>query len=266
MRDVGRAYRAFRPDLIHAHGAQAGVTARLARVARPGAPLVHTPHRYAFDDGRGRNASGLAYEGIERALMPLATRVLCVCEAEARIAERIGARGQGARRPQRHRRRWPRARCRSDSPTSRQGGPLIVAVSELFARKGVEVLIEAMPAILGGHPGARLIVAGEGPDRARGRGRPPSARAPRTASSSPATSTTSAGLLGAADVFVNPALAESFPYAVLEAMSAGCPCVVTDAGRTAEAIARRESGIVVPTGDADALAAGIADAARGSAT
>ena len=63
-----------------------------------------------------------------------------------------------------------------------------------------------------------------------------------------------AGLLGAADVFVNPALAESFPYGVLEAMSAGRPCVVTDAGGTAEAIIDGESGLVVAPGDAGALA------------
>ena len=53
-----------------------------------------------------------------------------------------------------------------------------------------------------------------------------------------------AGLLGAADVYVNPALAEAFPYGVLEAMSAGPACVVTDAG-TAEAIVDGESGVVV---------------------
>jgi glycogen(starch) synthase len=94
IREVGAAYRAHRPDLIHAHGAQAGVVARLARPARPATPLIHTPHRYAFDDGAGRTARNLAYEGLERALMPLASRVLCVCEAEREIAERIGAGGR----------------------------------------------------------------------------------------------------------------------------------------------------------------------------
>ena len=91
-RAVGRAYRSFRPDLIHAHGAQAGVVARLTRAAAPGVPLVHTPHRYAFDDGAGRSPANLAAWSVERALMPLATRVLCVCEAERRIAVRLGAR------------------------------------------------------------------------------------------------------------------------------------------------------------------------------
>ena len=94
VRAVGSAYRAFAPDLIHAHGAQAGVVARLARAARLRTPLVHTPHRYAFDDGGPTSASHLLYRSLERALMPLATRILCVSEAERRIAQeraRLGA-------------------------------------------------------------------------------------------------------------------------------------------------------------------------------
>ena len=43
IREVGAAYRAFRPDLIHAHGAQAGVVARLALTAHDRiTPLIHT--------------------------------------------------------------------------------------------------------------------------------------------------------------------------------------------------------------------------------
>jgi glycosyltransferase involved in cell wall biosynthesis len=258
VREVGRAYRAFRPDLIHAHGAQAGVTARLARVARPGTPLIHTPHRYAFEDGRGRNGRSLAYEGIERALMPLATRVLCVCEAERRIAARIGAGDRGrvvhnGIDPVR-----PGPLGEPFAAFAAGGGPLIVAVSELFARKGVEDLLAAMPAVLREHPEARLIVAGEGPDR-----RSVEVARDRTGVGERVLLAGHvervADLLGAADVFVNPALAEAFPYGVLEAMSAGCPCVVTNAGGTEEAVRDGESGVVVPTGDPAALGGAVAN-------
>jgi glycosyltransferase involved in cell wall biosynthesis len=54
---------------------------------------------------------------------------------------------------------------------------------------------------------------------------------------------------------VNPARAESFPYGILEAMSLGCPCVVTDAGGSAEAIVDGDSGLVVAVRDPAALAA-----------
>jgi len=65
------------------------------------------------------------------------------------------------------------------------------------------------------------------------------------------------GLLGAADVFVNPAWAEAFPYAVLEAMSLGRACVVTDVGGTAEAIVDGEGGTVIAPRDPESLAASV---------
>ncbi len=255
VRAVGRAYRSFGPDLIHAHGAQAGVVARLARVAAPAVPLIHTPHRYAFVDGLGPSAANVAYAGIERALMPLASRVLCVCEAERAIARRLGA---GARTRVVHNGIEPREAGPLEPRFAElaAAGPLIVAVSELFRRKGVPTLIEAMPAILAANPEANLVVAGDGPDRADAEqardhlgleGRVHLAGQLGDPS----------GLLAAADVFVNPALAEAFPYGILEAMAAARPCVVTDAGGSAEAVLDGESGLVVPPGEPDALAGAV---------
>jgi glycosyltransferase involved in cell wall biosynthesis len=264
VRQVGRAYRSFRPDLIHAHGAQAGAVARLARASAPRMPLVHTPHRYAFDDGGGRTAARLLYLALERGLMPLTTRVLCVCEAERRIAVRLGA---GDRACVVHNGIVPLEPEPLDPRLAEFAGdgPLIVAVSELFSRKGVPVLLEAMAPVLAAHPAARLIVAGEGPDRAEAeaaRDRLGLGGRARLAGHVERV----AGLLAAADVFVNPALAESFPYGILEAMSLGCPCVVTDAGGSAEAIVEGLSGRVVPAGDAAALAAAVTDLLADPAT
>ena len=256
IRSVGQAYRSFRPDLIHAHGAQAGVVARLARAARPETPLVHTPHRYAFDDGGGLSPAHVLYASTERGLMPLATRVLCVCEAERRIAERLGA---GGRARVVHNGIDVPAPAPPDPRLAgfAAGGPLIVAVSELFHRKGVPVLIEAMPAIAAAVPGVRLIVAGEGPERgaaeaARGRLGGLADRVLLAGHVAPVS-----GLLATADVFVNPALAESFPYGILEAMALARPSVVTDAGGSAEAVIDGVCGLVVPPGDSRALAAGV---------
>ena len=255
VRSVGFAYRSFQPDLIHAHGAQAGVVARLARASRPRTPLIHTPHRYAFDDGSGPTARNLAYEGIERALMPLATGVLCVCEAERTIADRIGAHGR-TRVVHNGIDPLEPAPLQPELAGFAGDGPLVAAVSELFARKGVEILVEAMIAIADAFPQARLIVAGDGPDRVAVEAeRDRLGVGDRVLLAGHVDGV--AGLLGAADVFVNPALAESFPYGVLEAMSVGCSCIVTDAGGTAEAIVDGESGIVVPTGDPDRLAGAV---------
>jgi len=264
IREVGRAYRDFRPDVIHAHGAQAGAVARLARAALPAAPLVHTPHRYAFDDGGARSASRIFYGALERTLMPLTTRVLCVCEAERRLAVRLGA-GDRARVVHNGIEPLAPAPLEPRFEEFAAGGPLIVAVSELFSRKGVPVLLEAMAAVAAARPGARLIVAGEGPDRdeaeaARDRfGVGPDALLAGHVDGV-------AGLLAAADVFVNPALAESFPYGILEAMSLARPCVVTAAGGAPEAIVEGRSGRVVPPGDPAAIAAAVLDLLADPAT
>lgn len=63
-----------------------------------------------------------------------------------------------------------------------------------------------------------------------------------------------AGILGCADIFVLPSLYEAFPRAVIEAMGAGLPVIVTDAGGCPEAVEESLSGFVVPAGNPEALA------------
>ena len=63
-------------------------------------------------------------------------------------------------------------------------------------------------------------------------------------------------VLAGADLFVNPAYAEAFPYTVIEAMSGGLPIVATDVGGTREALGGG-AGVLVAPNDAGALADGI---------
>lgn len=71
-----------------------------------------------------------------------------------------------------------------------------------------------------------------------------------------------AGLLAAADIFVQTSRWEGLANTLLEAMAAGLPIAATDVDGTAEALALYEPGILMPPGDADAAEAALRSLAR----
>ena len=64
-------------------------------------------------------------------------------------------------------------------------------------------------------------------------------------------------LLGVMDIFVMPSIAEGLPNALLEAMAAARPVIVTCAGGMGEIIQDGVNGLVVPVGDAASLSGGL---------
>jgi len=64
-------------------------------------------------------------------------------------------------------------------------------------------------------------------------------------------------LLGAMDIFVMPSIAEGLPNALLEAMAAARPVIVTCAGGMGEIIQDGVNGLVVPVGDEASLSGGL---------
>jgi len=60
--------------------------------------------------------------------------------------------------------------------------------------------------------------------------------------------------LGRADVFVHPTLNDYFPHVLLEAMQFGLPVVATNVGAIGEIVEHDCTGLIVPPGDANALA------------
>jgi glycosyltransferase involved in cell wall biosynthesis len=242
----------YRPDVIHAHSSKAGAVARLARLRRPRVPVVYTPHGYAFAGFFSSPHERQVYRQVERALSPLASRVVCVCEAEARLARSVGP----ARRVEVVHNGISLPDSVHDDQrmtTLAREGPVICALTQLRPGKGLETLIDAMPGVLARHPSARLAIWGEGPEAGELERRM-NERGVGAAVRFLGATTNPLGVLAPATVFVLPSWAESFPYVMLEAMSVGVATVASDVGGIAEAIRPGHDGLLVPPRDPDALA------------
>lgn len=130
--------------------------------------------------------------------------------------------------------------------------PLVLTCARLDEQKGLDVLLRAAAEV----PEATFALAGTGPlghslealaaelgldERLRFLGYRPDVP----------------DLLASADVFALPSLFEGSPLAVLEAMAARRPLVSSAIGGTNEVVVDGESGLLVPPGDATALAAAL---------
>ncbi|WP_183295162.1 glycosyltransferase family 4 protein [Cellulomonas cellasea] len=122
-------------------------------------------------------------------------------------------------------------------------------------RKGLQVLLGAVPEVLRTHPGARFLVAGRGdtgPDEVRellG----DDARAVEFLGG--ITDDEKASLLASVDVYCAPQIGgESFGIVLVEAMSAGTPVVASDLGAFRRVLEEGEAGVLFRTGDSDDLA------------
>jgi glycosyltransferase involved in cell wall biosynthesis len=129
----------------------------------------------------------------------------------------------------------------------------IVTVANLRAEKGHDTVLAAAPAILARHPDATFTFAGDGPRRepleilARALGVGGRVRFLGECQDV-------APVLAAADLFVLPSRSEAFPNAVIEAMAAALPVVVSRVGGIPEVVRHGENGVLVPPDDHEALA------------
>ncbi|MGP8303105.1 glycosyltransferase family 4 protein [Streptomyces inhibens] len=122
-------------------------------------------------------------------------------------------------------------------------------------RKGLPVLMKALPAILAEVPDARLLVAGRGDEEEAVAALPAEMRS-RVEFLGMVSDEDKARLLRSVDVYVAPNTGgESFGIILVEAMSAGAPVLASDLDAFAQVLDQGEAGELFTNEDADALAA-----------
>jgi glycosyltransferase involved in cell wall biosynthesis len=146
----------------------------------------------------------------------------------------------------------------------RDDGVVIGLFGQLVAHKGALSFIEAARRALGSDPELRFVLAGAGPAAFRRRCADAIDRADRGGRIRLLPPRPSGDELIAATDVVSLATTtpDPFPRAVLEAMAAGRPVAAFDSGGTGEMVTDGETGVLVPTGDVDALAEAFARLGR----
>ena len=145
----------------------------------------------------------------------------------------------------------PRRRRAADVAPVALAHPAIVTVAGLFVRKGIDVLIAAFERTT--NRSAHLYIVGNGPDRV--------AFEAQARASSAAARIHFTGFeprperyMRAADIFVLASRKEPFGMVLSEAREAGCAIIASNVDGIPEALDDGAAGILVPPGEAPALA------------
>jgi phosphatidylinositol alpha-1,6-mannosyltransferase len=144
-----------------------------------------------------------------------------------------------------------------------RGGPILLSLSRLEPRKGLDRVIAALPGLAPRHPGIRFLVAGDGPDRARLERLAETTRVvDRVRFLGRVDAGTKAALYAAADLLAMPARregasVEGFGITYLEAAWYGLPALAGRDGGAADAVAEGETGLLCDGADPAAVEAAL---------
>jgi L-malate glycosyltransferase len=241
-------------DVVHAHDPHALSAAWFARVQRHSALVVS--RRVAYPLSRAWPALA-RYRAAHRIIA--VSQFVAKSVTDARIdASRVGVVYDGVEIP-----RAATAEMRSAARrrSIADQTPLLGCVGYLLPEKGQELLVRAMQIVAAEFPGCQLILAGDGPMRAR--------LESLAAELSLSNAIIFAGFVEdtesvyrALDVFVFPSLAEPLGSSLLAAMAHGLPAIAVASGGVPEIIESGRNGLLAATPDATEVARAICSVLR----
>lgn len=256
IRRLIRIGRAFRPDILHVHEYKTTIigwlAARWLRV-----PVVSTLHGFV-----GGTASVRRYEALEARILPRLAGIAAVSRNTAERAREMGVPGDrltiipngiDLQRFQPADRHAPARR----SLGLAESGFLVALVGRLSEEKGHEYVISAVAGLADAGIDAQAVFAGDGHlretlvEKALTAGVAGRVHMPGNIADA-------AVVYHASDVVVLPSFKEGLPLTVLEAGACARPVIATDVGEISRIIVDKKTGIVIPAGDAKALADALA--------
>ncbi len=263
-RAVQRQLRQRRFDMVHAHWiVPNGVAAATVCGGRRGVPLAIGLH--------GSDVFLAEKPGVRSAVRWALSRSRLLTGCSPELVERVRALALPAGYPTERSRVIPYGvdvAAFSPDPARRslwrqrlgipEYAPLLLGVGRMATKKGFQVLIEILPALLAEHPELRVVLAGGGDLLAtfQAATREWSARVHFPGS---VLRDTLPDLYRAADVFVLPAVhdargnVDGLPNVILEAMASGLPVVASRVSGIPLAVEDGRTGRLVPERDGPAL-------------
>ena len=254
---VARQLAAQPADVVHLHDGRAAVAGLL--LARLGQPLVVRTQHFTHPASVGRR--GLRREAslaLHRTLNRRLDGYVAVSRSVADAADERRETGDAAVVVIAPGIELPDEAAVARAQGAREGlpQPVVAFVGRLEAEKHVDVLLHAIPRVLGRLPGCRFVIAGAGGQEAALREL--SGRLGVEAAVTWTGEVTDPGaVFEGAHLYVNPSPSEGFGLATIEAMAFALPVVAADSGGSAEIVADTETGLLVAGGNADAMAAAI---------
>ncbi len=239
---LARECRSFNADVIHSHNPGPHLHAVLAARVGGAPAIVHTKHGRNYPDERRRRL-------INRVAARLSAVVVAVSEDAAAVAREIE--------------RVPAARVRVvrngvdvdafPAVAEPAAASRAVHVARLHPVKDQATLLRAVARVATSHPSFVLDVVGDGPERARVQALARDLRIERHVHFV-GYQRDVLGYLTRAAFFVLSSLTEGLSMTIIEAMAAGLPVIATRVGGNPEAVEDGGTGLLVPPGDAGALA------------